>query len=234
MADWYAEYGVELLTHARVADIEPGTVILADGRQLPAGRRGRGHRRPARHRLARRLRHRARPGRRNHRGRVSAHLAARCVRGRGLRLLPVRPLRRAAARAPLGQRPAGAAHGRRQCHRRRAGTGPRRSTTRCRTSGPSSSAALCSTRAITRPPTRWCGAAIRRAPPGRCCWLRDGALVALLAVGRARDLAQGRKLILSGAGWIRQRAADPSVPLKAAAGLGSGYRLSVRDGTLVL
>ncbi|WP_267241208.1 NAD(P)/FAD-dependent oxidoreductase [Streptomyces sp. PR69] len=47
-------------------------------------------------------------------------------------------------------------------------------------------------------------------------WLRDGVLVALLAVGRPRDLAQGRKLIQSGARLAPDRAADPSVPLKAA------------------
>ncbi|MEU1792117.1 FAD-dependent oxidoreductase [Streptomyces sparsogenes] len=48
------------------------------------------------------------------------------------------------------------------------------------------------------------------------CWLREGALVALLAVGRPRDLAQGRKLIERGARLDRARAADPSVPLKSA------------------
>ncbi|MFG2221754.1 NAD(P)/FAD-dependent oxidoreductase [Streptomyces sp. NPDC048644] len=44
-----------------------------------------------------------------------------------------------------------------------------------------------------------------------------GRLVALLAVGRPRDLAQGRKLIERGAVLDRGRAADASVPLKAAA-----------------
>ncbi|NUS84911.1 MAG: oxidoreductase [Streptomyces sp.] len=48
------------------------------------------------------------------------------------------------------------------------------------------------------------------------CWLRDGALVALLAVGRPRDLAQGRKLIEQGSRLDRALAADPSVPLKSA------------------
>nr|WP_307819017.1 FAD-dependent oxidoreductase [Streptomyces sabulosicollis] len=48
------------------------------------------------------------------------------------------------------------------------------------------------------------------------CWLREGALVALLAVGRPRDLAQGRKLIERGARLERTRAEDPSVPLKSA------------------
>ncbi|GGU54086.1 oxidoreductase [Streptomyces albospinus] len=47
-------------------------------------------------------------------------------------------------------------------------------------------------------------------------WLRGGRLVALLAVGRPRDLAQGRKLIERGAVLDRARAADASVPLKSA------------------
>ncbi|MEU8350847.1 FAD-dependent oxidoreductase [Streptomyces sp. NPDC048845] len=60
-----------------------------------------------------------------------------------------------------------------------------------------------------------------RGDPGNAswsvCWLREGTLVALLAVGRPRDLAQGRKLIGAGARLDPERAADPSVPLKSAA-----------------
>jgi len=48
------------------------------------------------------------------------------------------------------------------------------------------------------------------------CWLRDGTLVSLLAVGRPRDLAQGRKLIERSAVIDAATAADPAVPLKAA------------------
>lgn len=48
------------------------------------------------------------------------------------------------------------------------------------------------------------------------CWLRDGLLTAVLAVDRPRDLAQGRRLIERGARLDPARAADPSVPLKAA------------------
>ncbi len=48
-------------------------------------------------------------------------------------------------------------------------------------------------------------------------WLREGVLVALLAVGRPRDLAQGRRLIERGAVLDRRMAADASVPLKSAA-----------------
>ncbi|MGW7516759.1 NAD(P)/FAD-dependent oxidoreductase [Streptomyces sp. NPDC054796] len=49
------------------------------------------------------------------------------------------------------------------------------------------------------------------------CWLRgDGALTALLAVGRPRDMAQGRKLIQQGASLDPERVADASVALKQA------------------
>ncbi|GHI90139.1 NAD(P)/FAD-dependent oxidoreductase [Streptomyces xanthophaeus] len=48
------------------------------------------------------------------------------------------------------------------------------------------------------------------------CWLRDGALAAVLAVGRPRDLAQGRKLIESGVPVDPARVADPAVALKSA------------------
>ncbi|MCG7529273.1 FAD-dependent oxidoreductase, partial [Streptomyces sp. OfavH-34-F] len=53
-------------------------------------------------------------------------------------------------------------------------------------------------------------------PAWSVCWLRDGVLVALLAVGRPRDLAQGRRLIETGARIDADRAADPSVALKSA------------------
>ena len=49
-------------------------------------------------------------------------------------------------------------------------------------------------------------------------WLRGDVPVALLAVDRPRDLAQGRRLIERRARLDRARAADPAVPLKAAVG----------------
>ncbi|MEU8955773.1 FAD-dependent oxidoreductase [Streptomyces sp. NPDC048518] len=49
------------------------------------------------------------------------------------------------------------------------------------------------------------------------CWLRDGALVAVLAVGRPRDLAQGRRLIESSTPLDPALVVDASVPLKKAA-----------------
>ena len=48
------------------------------------------------------------------------------------------------------------------------------------------------------------------------CWLKDGTLTALLAVGRPRDLAQGRKLIERGQQVDRDLLADAAVPLKRA------------------
>lgn len=47
-------------------------------------------------------------------------------------------------------------------------------------------------------------------------WLRGETLVALLAVGRPRDLTQGRRLIERGAALDPRRAADPTVPLRTA------------------
>ncbi len=53
-------------------------------------------------------------------------------------------------------------------------------------------------------------------PAWTVCWLREGRLVALLAVGRPRDLAQGRRLIQAGTAMDPELLADPARPLKAA------------------
>lgn len=53
-------------------------------------------------------------------------------------------------------------------------------------------------------------------PAWSVCWLRDGVLTALLAVGRPRDLAQGRKLIQQGTRLDPELAADPARALKKA------------------
>jgi 3-phenylpropionate/trans-cinnamate dioxygenase ferredoxin reductase component len=53
-------------------------------------------------------------------------------------------------------------------------------------------------------------------PAWSVCWLRENRLVALLAVGRPRDLAQGRRLIEAGTPMDRDLLADPARPLKAA------------------
>ncbi|MFE1800124.1 NAD(P)/FAD-dependent oxidoreductase [Streptomyces sp. NPDC059517] len=54
-------------------------------------------------------------------------------------------------------------------------------------------------------------------PSWSVCWLREGRLVAVLAVGRPRDLAQGRRLIESGTRMDPNLLTDPSRPLKGAA-----------------
>ncbi|WDF37467.1 FAD-dependent oxidoreductase [Streptomyces sp. T12] len=53
-------------------------------------------------------------------------------------------------------------------------------------------------------------------PAWTVCWLKDDRLVALLAVGRPRDLAQGRRLIEAGTPMNAELLADPARPMKAA------------------
>ncbi|MGA5320810.1 NAD(P)/FAD-dependent oxidoreductase [Streptomyces seoulensis] len=53
-------------------------------------------------------------------------------------------------------------------------------------------------------------------PAWTVCWLREGRLVALLAVGRPRDLAQGRRLIEAGRVMDAEALTDPALPLKQA------------------
>jgi 3-phenylpropionate/trans-cinnamate dioxygenase ferredoxin reductase component len=54
-------------------------------------------------------------------------------------------------------------------------------------------------------------------PTWAAAWLADGRLVAMLTVGRPRDMLQGRRLIDSGAPVDVSRLTDPAVPVKAAA-----------------
>ncbi|GHI08355.1 NAD(P)/FAD-dependent oxidoreductase [Streptomyces cellostaticus] len=53
-------------------------------------------------------------------------------------------------------------------------------------------------------------------PAWTVCWLREDRLVALLAVGRPRDLAQGRRLIEAGRRMDPEVLTDPARPLKDA------------------
>ncbi|MET8445890.1 FAD-dependent oxidoreductase [Streptomyces sp. NPDC005209] len=53
-------------------------------------------------------------------------------------------------------------------------------------------------------------------PAWSVCWLRENRLVALLAVGRPRDLAQGRRLIEAAAPMDPNLLTDPARPLKSA------------------
>ena len=54
-------------------------------------------------------------------------------------------------------------------------------------------------------------------PTWAACWLTGGRLVAMLTVGRPRDMLQARRLIASADPVDVSRLADPAVPVKAAA-----------------
>jgi 3-phenylpropionate/trans-cinnamate dioxygenase ferredoxin reductase component len=54
-------------------------------------------------------------------------------------------------------------------------------------------------------------------PTWAAAWLADGRLVAMLTVGRPRDMLQGRRLIESAAPVDVCRLTDPAIPVKAAA-----------------
>ncbi len=54
-------------------------------------------------------------------------------------------------------------------------------------------------------------------PTWAAAWLADGRLVAILTVGRPRDMLQGRRLIESAAPVDVSRLTDPAIPVKAAA-----------------
>ncbi|MCX4822498.1 FAD-dependent oxidoreductase [Streptomyces sp. NBC_01142] len=217
MTDWYAEYGTELLTHARVADVEPGEVILADGRHLPAGAVVVG---------------------------IGARPATAWLAGSGIALGPEgaitadeylrTSLPDVYAVGDCASFPSGR-YGERLLvhHWDNALQGPRTVAANIIGRGAGGEPAQ-----IYDPvPYFWseqfgrfvqyaghhaaADTTVWRGDPASAAWtvlwLREGVLVALLAVGRARDLAQGRKLILAGARLDPERSADPSVPLKAAA-----------------
>ncbi|MGW1492881.1 NAD(P)/FAD-dependent oxidoreductase [Streptomyces sp. NPDC002402] len=216
MVDWYAQYGVELITHARVAGIEPGTVILADGRELPAGAVVVG---------------------------IGARPATGWLAGSGIALGPDgaitadehlrTSLPDVYAVGDCASFPSGR-YGERLLvhHWDNALQGPRTVAANVIAS------ARREPEQIYDPvPYFWseqfgrfvqyaghhatADTMVWRGDPAGAAWtvlwLREGALVALLAVGRARDLAQGRKLILAGARLDPDLATDPSVPLKTAA-----------------
>ncbi|MCX4727109.1 NAD(P)/FAD-dependent oxidoreductase [Streptomyces sp. NBC_01306] len=211
MADWYADSGAELVTHARVARVEPGAVVLESGRRLPAGAVLVG---------------------------IGARPATGWLAGSGIALgadgsvTADERLRTSVADvyavgdcASFPSR----RYGERLLvhHWDNALQGPR--TVAADVIG--------ETPQIYDPvPYFWseqfgrfvqyaghhaaADTLIRRGDPSgsawSVCWLREERLVAVLAVGRPRDLAQGRKLIESGAPVDPVRAADPAVPLKSA------------------
>jgi NADPH-dependent 2,4-dienoyl-CoA reductase/sulfur reductase-like enzyme len=217
MARWYAQSGAELLTGAPVARIEPGNVVLADGRTVAAGAVVVG---------------------------IGARPATGWLAGSGIALGPDGSVTAdAELRTSLPDVYAvgdcasfpSARYGTRLLvhHWDNALQGPRTAAANIIGAGADGASQLL---AYDPVPYFWSeqfdrfvqyaghhGGAdtlLWRGDPAdpawSVCWLRDGALVAVLAVGRPRDLAQGRKLIEAGAQLDPVRAADPAVPLKSA------------------
>ncbi|MFJ2790783.1 NAD(P)/FAD-dependent oxidoreductase [Streptomyces sp. NPDC087290] len=217
MAAWYAQSGAELLTGARVARVEPGRVVLADGRTVPAGAVVVG---------------------------IGARPATGWLAGSGIALGPDgsvtadRALRTSLpdvyAVGDCASFPS-ARYGERLLvhHWDNALQGPRTAAANIIGAADDDGPAP----VVYDPvPYFWSeqfdrfvqyaghhGGAdtlLWRGDPAEpawsVVWLRDGVLVAVLAVGRPRDLAQGRKLIEAGARLDPVRAADSSVPLKSA------------------
>jgi NADPH-dependent 2,4-dienoyl-CoA reductase/sulfur reductase-like enzyme len=215
MAGWYADAGAVLRTHARVERVEPGAVFLDDGTRLPAGAVVVG---------------------------IGARPATAWLAGSGIALgahaeiLADEHLRTSVpdvyAVGDCASFPSGR-YGERLLvhHWDNALQGPR--TVAANIAG----RATGETPAVYDPvPYFWSeqfGRFVQYAghhaaadttlwrgdpsgPAWTVCWLRGERLVALLAVGRPRDLAQGRRLIESGAQMNPVLLADPARPLKAA------------------
>ncbi|MEU4797384.1 FAD-dependent oxidoreductase [Streptomyces sp. NPDC023327] len=212
MAGWYADSGAALRTHARVDRVEPGAVLLSDGTRLPAGAVVVG---------------------------IGARPATGWLAGSGIELGAHREvvaddhLRASApdvyAVGDCASFPS-ARYGERLLvhHWDNALQGPRAVAADIIGDTPT---------AYDPVPYFWSeqfGRFVQYAghhtatdelvwrgdPTGvawSVCWLRSGALAAVLAVGRPRDLAQGRKLIEAGTHLDPVLTADPSVPLKKAA-----------------
>ncbi|RPF32859.1 NADPH-dependent 2,4-dienoyl-CoA reductase/sulfur reductase-like enzyme [Streptomyces sp. TLI_185] len=215
MAAWYADAGAELRTHARVAHIEPGAVVLDDGSRLPAGAVVVG---------------------------IGARPATAWLAGAGVELGAHREvvadahLRTSApdiyAVGDCASFPSGRYRERLLVHHwDNALQGPRTVAANIigETTGEPPAVydpvpyfwseqfgrfvqyAGHHTAADT---TLWRGDP--HGPAWSVCWLRESRLVALLAVGRPRDLAQGRRLIEAGTPMDPELLADPARPMKTA------------------
>nr|WP_234438225.1 FAD-dependent oxidoreductase [Streptomyces sp. 303MFCol5.2] len=215
MAAWYADSGIELRTHARVERVEPGVVVLEDGTRLPAGAVVVG---------------------------IGARPATAWLAGSGVALGAHREvvadvhLRTSVpdvyAVGDCASFPSGR-YGERLLvhHWDNALQGPRTVATNI------VGAATDEPLAVYDPvPYFWSeqfGRFVQYAghhagadrvlwrgdpsgPAWSVCWLREDRLVALLAVGRARDLAQGKRLIQAGTPMNPRLLADPARPMKAA------------------
>ncbi|MER5541982.1 NAD(P)/FAD-dependent oxidoreductase [Streptomyces sp. NPDC001118] len=211
MAAWYADAGAELRTHARVDHIEPGAVILADGTRLPADAVVVG---------------------------IGARPATAWLAGSGIALGPHGDVLADAhlrtsvedvyAVGDCASFPS-ARYGERLLvhHWDNALQGPRTVAANILGETPA---------AYDPVPYFWSeqfGRFVQYAghhaaadhmvwrgdptgPSWSVCWLREDRLVALLAVGRPRDLAQGRRLIEAGRVMDREAMSDPARPLKDA------------------
>ncbi|MEU3221402.1 FAD-dependent oxidoreductase [Streptomyces sp. NPDC006971] len=218
MAAWYAESGTELLTGARVDHVEPGRVVLADGRAIPAGAVVVG---------------------------IGARPATGWLAGSGIALGPDGSVTAdATLRTSLPDVYAvgdcasfpSARYGERLLvhHWDNALQGPRTVAADIVAAAGGDHPAPSAYDPVPyfwseqfdrfvqyaghhagADTLLWRGDAAD--PAWSVCWLRDGVLVAVLAVGRPRDLAQGRRLIEAGTRIDPARAADPSVPLKSTA-----------------
>lgn len=211
MAAWYADSGAELRTHARVERIEPGAVVLDDGSRVPAGAVVVG---------------------------IGARPATAWLAGSGIALgvhgevLADEHLRTSApdvyAVGDCASFPSGRYEERLLVHHwDNALQGPR--TVAANVIGQTPAA-------YDPVPYFWseqfgrfvqyvghhasADTTVWRGDPESAawavCWLRSGRLVALLAVGRPRDLAQGRRLIESGVPMDPELLSDASRPLKEA------------------
>ncbi|GGS96654.1 NAD(P)/FAD-dependent oxidoreductase [Streptomyces chromofuscus] len=211
MAGWYADSGAVLRTHARVERVEPGAVVLDDGSRVPADAVVVG---------------------------IGARPATRWLTGSGIRLgahgevVADDHLRTSApdvyAVGDCASFPSGRYGERLMVHHwDNALQGPRTVAANI----------VDETPAVYDPvPYFWseqfgrfvqyaghhtsADATVRRGDPAgpawSVCWLREGRLVALLAVGRPRDMAQGRRLIEAGTVLDPVLLGDPARPLKAA------------------
>ncbi|MEU2925370.1 FAD-dependent oxidoreductase [Streptomyces sp. NPDC007251] len=211
MAAWYADAGAELRTDARVERVEPGAVLLADGTRLPAGAVVVG---------------------------IGARPATAWLAGSGVELGPhgdVLADARLCTSVPdvyavgdCASFPSGRYGERLMVHHwDNALQGPRTVAANILGETPA---------AYDPVPYFWSeqfGRFVQYAghhpaadrliwrgdpagPAWTVCWLCEDRLVALLAVGRPRDLAQGRRLIEAGARMDAAALADPGKPLKDA------------------
>lgn len=211
MTSWYADAGADLRTHARVVRVEPGEVVLDDGSRVAAGAVVVG---------------------------IGARPATAWLAGSGIELGAHREVvadNRLRTSAPdvyavgdCASFPSGRYGGRLLIHHwDNALQGPRTVAADILGETPTvydpvpyfwseqfGRFVQYAGHHASADTTLWRGEP--SGPAWTVCWLRENRLVALLAVGRPRDLAQGRRLIETGTEMDPVLLADPARPLKAA------------------